>query len=97
MYSKIQNKNILILNLVILLFSKEICRLHKLHWFLKGTLVTGIKTYLGVDPCKGFSKAFRTTSPVINENNVQNIINLQYDIRMDIINGINHKAKDVTI
>ena len=54
------------------------------------------KTYLGVDPCKGFSKAFRTTNPVINENNVQNTINLQYDIRRDIMNGINHKAKDVT-
>jgi len=59
--------------------------------------MTCIKTYLGVDPCKGFSNAFRTTSPVINENNVQNTINLQYDIRMDIINGINHNAKDVTI
>lgn len=54
------------------------------------------KIYLGVDPCNGFSKAFRTTSPVINENNVQNTINLQYDIRMDIINGINHSANDVT-
>jgi hypothetical protein len=54
------------------------------------------KTYLGVDPCKGFSKAFRTTSPVINENKIQNTINLQYDMRTHIIHGITHKATDVT-
>lgn len=56
-----------------------------------------IIVYLGVDPSKGFSNAFRTTSPVITENNIQNTINLQYDIRTHIMNGITHKAIDETI
>lgn len=45
---------------------------------------------LGVDLCRGIPKAFRTTSPVIIENNVQIIINIQYDKIKHIINGIIH-------
>lgn len=37
------------------------------------------KIYLGVVPCNGVSLVFKITIPVINENNVQNTVNVQYD------------------